>query len=260
LLLGRDFGAQDHQNSVKVTIINETLARRLFSERNPLGQYLSIGEGPLEVVGVVKNAKYDSVLADARSILYLPLEQFQPAHFSATRFFEVRSAGDAANFAAHLQQIVQELDQNLSVESRPLLDLVDQSLLLQHLIARLTGLFGLLGLSLACLGVYGIMSYTVAQRANEMGIRLALGAQRGAIIRHVLLEAMWPVFGGVACGLAVAVGATRLVASQLFGLTATDPLTILLATFSMLAIAAMAAYFPARKAARVEPMVVLRRE
>src|SRR5215813_2230359 len=259
LALGRDFGAQDHQNSVKVAIINETLAHRLFPGRNPLGQYLSAGDAPLEVVGVVKDAKYDSVLADAPSMLYLPLEQFQPAD-STIRFFEVRPAGDVANFASHLQQIVQELDQNLSVESRPLLDLVDHSLLLQRLIARLTGLFGLLGLLLACLGVYGIMSYTVAQRANEMGIRLALGAQRRDIIRHVLLEAMWPVFGGVAFGLAVAVGATRLVASQLFGLTATDPQTILLATFSMLAIAAMTAYFPARRAARVEPMAILRRE
>jgi ABC-type antimicrobial peptide transport system permease subunit len=208
---------------------------------------------------MVKDAKYDSVLTDAPYTLYVPLAQFQPGD-PLTRFFEVRPAGAPANFAAHLQQIVQEIDQNLSVESRPLLDLVDQSLLLQRLIARLTGLFGLLGLLLACLGVYGIMSYSVAQRANEMGIRLALGARRGDIIRHVLLEALWPVLGGVAFGLAVAMSATRLVASQLFGLTATDPLTILLATFSMAAIAAMAAYFPARKASRVEPMVVLRRE
>src|SRR5262249_41975710 len=191
LLLGRDFGPQDHQHSVKVAIINETLAHRLFPERNPLGKYLREGETPLEVVGVVKDAKYDSVLADAPPMLYIPLEQFQAADWTI-RFFEVRTAGDAANFAAHLQQIAQELDQNLSVESRPLLDLVDHSLLLQRLIARLTGLFGLLGLLLACLGVYGIMSYTVAQRANEMGIRLALGAQRRDIIRHVLLEAMWP--------------------------------------------------------------------
>jgi len=259
LLLGRDFGAQDHQHSVKVAIINETLAHRMFPESNPLGHYLREAETTLEVVGVVKDAKYDSVLADAPSMLYLPLEQFQAADWTV-RFFEVRPAGDAANFAAHLQQIAQELDQNLSVESRPLLDLVDHSLLLQRLIARLTGLFGLLGLLLACLGVYGIMSYTVTQRAGEMGIRMTLGAQRGDIIRHVLSEALWPVLGGVAFGLAVAVGATRLVASQLFGLTATDPLTILLATFSMCAIAALAAYFPARKAARVEPMAVLRRE
>jgi predicted permease len=263
LLLGREFGAQDHQHSVKVAIINETLAHRLFPDRNPVGQYLRIGGGPVpvEIVGMVKDAKYDSVLTDAPSMLYLPLEQFQPApHQSATRFFEVRTAGDAADSAARLQQIVHELDQNLSVEFRPLLDLVDQSLLLQRLIARLTGLFGLLGLSLACLGVYGIMSYTVAQRANEFGLRMALGARRGDVIRHVLLEAMWPVLGGAAFGLVVAVGATRLVSSQLFGLTATDPLTILLATFSMSAVAALAAYLPARKASRVEPMVVLRRE
>src|SRR5262249_14420835 len=222
LLLGRDFGSQDHQNSVNVTIVNEALAHRLFPGRNPLGQYLSIGDGPVEVVGVVKDAKYDSVLADARSMLYLPLEQFPPAHSSAIRFFEVRPAGDAANFATRLQQIAQGLDQSLSVESRPLADLVDQSLLLQHLIARLTGFFGLLGLSLACLGVYGIMSYTVTQRASEMGIRMALGARPGDIIRQVLSEAMWPVLGGVAFGLVVAVGAARFVASQLFGLTATD--------------------------------------
>src|SRR5262249_25875772 len=149
---------------------------------------------------------------------------------------------------AHLQQVVQMLDENLTVESHPLNDLIAQSLALQHLIARSTGCFGLLGLLLACIGVYGILSYTVAQRTNEMGIRLALGAQRRVIIWLIVREAMLPVFGGIGIGLIVALAAMRLVASQLFGLTATDPLTIMLATFLMIAIATLAAYFPARKA------------
>jgi ABC-type antimicrobial peptide transport system permease subunit len=176
------------------------------------------------------------------------------------RFFEVRTTADAAGFAVHLQQALLKIDGNLLVESRPLADLVDQSLALQRLIARLTGLFGLLGLSLACVGVYGIMSYTVAQRTNEMGIRVALGAQRRDIIRLVLGEAMRPALGGVAIGLAVAVGLTRLVSGQLFGLAANDPATISLATLLMVAVASLAAYFPARKASRVEPMVALKYE
>jgi len=261
LLQGRDFGPQDQQNSVKAAIINETMRRRLFPNRNPMGQRLSPGGPPLvEIVGVVKDAKYSSVLADAPAMLYLPLTQAPPYIVSGSRFFAIRTTADSAGFAAHLQQALQKIDGNLLVESRPLADLVDQSLALQRLIARLTGAFGLLGLALACVGVYGIMSYTVAQRTNEMGIRLALGARRIDIIRLVLGEAMGPVLGGIAIGLAVALGATRLVASQLFGLAASDPVTISLATLLMVAVALLAAYFPARKASRVAPMVALKYE
>jgi predicted permease len=261
LLQGRDFGPQDQPNSGKVAIINETMRRRLFPNRNPMGQRLSPGGPPLvEIVGVVKDAKYNSVLADAPAMLYLPLTQVPPNIVTGPRFFAVRTTTDSAGFAAHLQQALQKIDGNLLVESRPLGDLVDQSLALQSLIARLTGLFGLLGLSLACVGVYGIMSYTVAQRTGEMGIRLALGAQRGDIIRLVLGEAMRPALGGVAIGLAVALGATRLVANQLFGLAANDPVTISLATLLMVAVASLTAYFPARKASRVEPMAALKYE
>ncbi|HEV2665633.1 MAG TPA: ABC transporter permease, partial [Blastocatellia bacterium] len=261
LLQGRDFGPQDQQNSVKVAIINETMRRRLFPNRNPMGQRLSPGGPPLvEIVGVAPDAKYNSVLADAPAMLYLPLTQVPPYIVSGPRYFAVRMTADSAGFAAHLQQALQKIDGNLLVESRPLADLVDQSLALQRLIARLTGLFGLLGLSLACVGVYGIMSYTVAQRTGEMGIRLALGAQRRDIIRLVLGEAMRPALGGVAIGLAVALGATRLVANQLFGLASTDPVTISLATLLMVAVASLAAYFPARKASRVEPMAALKYE
>jgi predicted permease len=259
LLLGRDFGPQDQQISVKVVIINEAMRRRLFPNRNPMGQRLTLGGNDwLEVVGVAPDAKYNSVLSDAPAMLYLPLTQTPIA--SGDRFFEILTSADAAGFAARLQQALQKLDGNLLVESRPLADLVGQSLALQRLIARLTGLFGLLGLSLACIGVYGIMSYTVAQRTGEMGIRLALGAQRRDIIRLLLGEAMLPALGGVAIGLAGALGATRLVASQLFGLASTDPVTISLATLLMVAVASLAAYFPARKASRVEPTVALKYE
>jgi ABC-type antimicrobial peptide transport system permease subunit len=237
------------------------MRRRLFPNRNPMGQRLTLGGNDwLEVVGVAPDAKYNSVLADAPAMLYLPLTQVPPPIVSGQRFFEVRTTADAAGFAAHLQQALQKVDGNLLVESRPLADLVGQSLALQRLIARLTGLFGLLGLSLACVGVYGIMSYTVAQRTGEMGIRLALGAQRRDIIRLVLGDAMLPALGGVAIGLAAALGATRLVASQLFGLASTDPVTISLATLLMAVVASLAAYFPARKASLVEPTVALKYE
>ena len=259
LLMGRDFGQQDQQNSVKVAIINETMARRLFPNRNPMGQRLTLGGNiSMEIVGLVKDAKYDSVLSAVPAMIYTPLAQLPFP--SQTRFFAVRTAADAAGGAARLQQAVQNIDPNLSVESHPLVDLVDQSLVLQHLIARLTGLFGLLGLLLACVGVYGIMSYTVAQRTSEMGIRLALGGRRGDIIRLVLWEAMLPVLGGAAFGLVVALSVTSLVASQLFDLASTDPVTISAAVTVMVAVAALAAYFPARKASRVEPMVALRYE
>ena len=260
LLVGRDFGPQDHRNSVKVTVINETMARRLFPARNPLGEHLRIGGEPMEIVGVVKDAKYDSVLTAAPGMLYLPLEQFPPAGSYGLRFFEVRAPTDPAGFAARLRQLVQETDENLSVESLPLANLVNRSLALQHLIARLTGLFGVLGLLLACVGVYGVMSYTVVQRTSEMGIRLALGALRGDIVRLVLREAMPPVLSGVAIGLAVSLGVMRLLGSQLFGLRATDPTTILFAILLMIAVAGLAAYLPARRASLADPMITLRYE
>src|SRR5262249_8488261 len=153
----------DHKNSVNVTVINETIARRLFRGGNPIGQHLSLGGDPMEVVGVVKDAKYDSVLTSAPPMLYVPMEQFPPAQSFGLRFFEIRTTGGAASFAARLRQVVQEIDENLSVESLPLTNLVGRSLALQRLIARLTGLFGALGLLLACVGVYGVMSYTVVQ-------------------------------------------------------------------------------------------------
>lgn len=136
LLLGRDFDPQDQQNSAKVAIINETMARRLLPNRNPMGQRLSLGGNmPIEIVGVVKDAKYDSVLTDAPPILYLPLAQTPASVSAGPRFFASRTVADSAGFAARLQQAVQKIDENLTVESRPLTDLVDQSLMLQRLIA-----------------------------------------------------------------------------------------------------------------------------
>src|SRR5262249_48536201 len=134
LLLGRDFGPQDQQNSIKVVIINETMRRRLFPNRNPMGRRITWGGNTwMEIVGVVKDAKYNSVLAAAPAMLYLPLAREPIAH--GDRFFEVRTAPtdmDAAGFAAHLQQALQKLDGNLLIESRPLADLVGQSLALQR--------------------------------------------------------------------------------------------------------------------------------
>jgi predicted permease len=258
LLMGRDFGEQDQQNSANVAIINETMARRLFPNRNPMAQRVSLGGNVfLEIVGVVKDAKYDSVLSAVPAMIYTPLAQLPfPAQ---TRFFAVRTA-DTGGISTRLLEVAQNIGPDLLVESRQLIELVDESLMLQHLIARLTGLFGGLGLLLSCVGVYGIMSFTVTQRSNEMGIRLALGAQRADIIRLVLREAMLPVLGGSAIGLAVALSTTSLVASQLFDLASTDPVTISMAVLVMVAVALLAAYVPAHRASRVEPMVALRYE
>ncbi|MGH9838198.1 MAG: ADOP family duplicated permease [Blastocatellia bacterium] len=260
LLAGRDFGTQDHQHSGSVAILNEMLVRRLFPEQNPIGQRLRLGNSSLEVIGVVKNTKYDSVLADVPPILYVPLEQFPPAKSSATRFYEVHSDVNAANLAAGLRQVIQGIDENLAIESLSLANLVNRSLAVQRLIARLTGFFGVIGLLLACIGIYGVMSYTVAQRTTEMGIRVALGAQRNDIIQLVLREAVLPVLGGVIVGVAVAWGAMRLVGNQLFGLTANDPITISGAALLLIVVAALAAYLPARKASQVDPMIALRCE
>jgi putative ABC transport system permease protein len=258
LLRGRDVNAQDSVGPYTVIIVNDSFARHFFGEENPLGKRISVGPfKDLEIVGVVGNTKVESLKeAMSRTIYYAENERF----FGIQRLC-VRATGDAGALIAAIRHEVRSLDPNLPVYNiKTFADQIDESIRQERLIAMLSSFFGLFALLLAALGLYGVMAHAVARRTREIGVRMALGAQVAAVLWLVLRETLFLVSIGIAIGLPVALAATRLVKGLLFGLNANDPLTIALAVFVMLSIAALAGYLPARRAASVDPMMALRHE
>jgi predicted permease len=261
LLRGRDFTALDGQSTEHVVILSETMARTYFPTSDPVGQHCLVqGEtDPAEIVGVAKDIKLRSVLASAPRLIYVPLTQ---AKGPVTRFitWEIRSSSQATSTMGALVRQVQQLNPELHVNAQPVEDTIAESILLQRLTAWLTGLFGLIGLLLAAVGAYGLLSYTVVQRVPEIGIRLALGAVQREVLWLIWREAMQPIAVGMAIGLLLATAATRFLSSYLFGLSGTDPLTLATCLLLMGVVAGLACYLPARRAAGVDPLVALRYE
>ncbi len=262
LLLGRAFGPQDTANSPKVAIINETFARWYLPGGSPIGRHFGLGNDPkdsndIEVVGVVKDAKYQDLRERPFPAAYYPYPQI----VQYVNDFEVRYSGKPQAIIPKVRRAIGQVDHSLPVVYQgTMVEQVNRSLAGQTLIARLSTFFGLLAAFLACLGIYGLMSYAVTRRTNEIGIRMALGAERTGVLWMVMRESLTLVAIGVAIGIPAALAAGRLVASALYGLKATDPTTIALAALAMMAVAALAGYLPARRAARVDPMVALRYE
>jgi ABC-type lipoprotein release transport system permease subunit len=216
-----------------------------------------VGPDKLEIVGIVPDTKYDSLLADGPPILYSPLA---PAFLPNFRIFEVRTARDPATAASALRRIVASVDPNLPADILPMNQFIGESLIVQRLIARATGFFGVVALLLSAIGLYGLTSYVVTQRTSEIGIRIAMGADVPRVVWMMMNQAMKLVFIGSGISLAVSILAGPLVGSQLFGLSATDPVSLVGAVTLLLSVAALAGYLPARRAARVDPMVALRYE
>ena len=260
LMTGRTFTDGDSTTAPKVAIINETAARTYFPNESPLGRRFGSSvetSNQLEIVGVLRDAKYDSVRDNAPPTMYVP--------YSQTRFggavFEVRTAAAPASVTASVREAVRQIDPNL-----PLMDVstqieqVEQRFAQEKLFAQAYALFGGLALLLASIGLFGLMSYSVSRRTNEIGIRMALGAQRGDVLRLVLRESMILVVIGIVAGLAIALGAGHYVRTLLFGLPPTDVASIAAAVALMVAVSALAGYLPARRASRVDPMVALHYE
>ena len=260
VLVGHGFTDRDNESAPKVVVINEAAARKYFPNENPIGQRFGSRfetAGQLEIVGVVRNAKYNSVRDDAPPTMYQPYLQTR----LGDAVFAVRTAGTPASAARAIREAVRQIDPNL-----PLMDVstqieqVERRFLQEKVFAQAYTLFGGLALLLASVGVFGLMSHNVARRTNEMGIRMALGAQRQDVMRLVMRESMVLVAIGVAVGLGFAVATSRLVAALLFGLSPTDTITMLLAIGIMALVSAIAGYVPARRASRVDPMAALHYE
>jgi putative ABC transport system permease protein len=278
ILAGRDFGPQDERppappkNAPAATgpkspaeapplsaVVSQTMARYFFGNENPVGKrFLSDGQ-PVEIIGVARDSKHVYLRERPQRVFYL--YYFQQPRRSLGARLQLRVSGEPVDYAATIGRLARELDPQAPVaELRMMRDLVDASLTQERFIAQLGSAFSLFALLLACVGLYGVMSYTIARRTNEIGIRMALGARGADVVRMVMKETMLMVAIGMAVGLGAALATTRLIATLLFELSPYDPSTIAAAALLMAVVAALAGYLPARRASRVDPMTALRCE
>jgi predicted permease len=260
LVAGREFTAADRLGSTPVCIINETLAKRFFPGQNALGRRLAWGRPKVfrEVVGIVKDQRTETLRQAARRYVYAPM--LQDDNPTGANVY-IRTALSPATVAMSLRRQMQSLDSNVPLNDMKTMEVqVSESLFVERLVASLSAFFGLLATLLAAIGLYGVMAYTVARRTREIGIRVALGAERSGVIGLVMREVVMLAAIGIAIGLPIAVALSQYVRSQLFGLEANDPLTIGIATSVMAAVALAAGYIPAERAARVNPIIALRYE
>ena len=272
-LAGRNFTASDfelaaanhgatHTSAPTPVIVNQTFVQKYLGKENPLGK--QFGEAPAdangpgspgyEIIGVVRDAKYNDLRRDIHAMMY------QPQNFGGASF-ELRTAADPQAILPTIRNVVAEVNStlplyNVTTESEQ----IDRLLFEQRLIARVSGFFGLLALVLACIGLYGLLSYEVSRRTREIGIRMALGAQPGSVLKLVLRQGIVLAIVGAAVGIGVALGVTRYLASMLYDVHANDPLTMIAVAVLLVLVAFAACYIPARRATRVDPMVALRYE
>jgi predicted permease len=264
ILFGRDFTTRDNETAPKVAVINETFARDLFKGDSPLGRTIGLGVGQnlglFQIVGVVKDSKQRRLNEPPVRVVYFPFLQLPPQQMGRV-MLEVRTAGDPAGMIATARRQLLDVEKKLPIfREQTLTQVVEDSMIDQNIKTALAALFGVLALLLACVGLSGVISFSVARRTGEIGIRMALGAQRREVVVMVLREAIALVSIGAAIGLALSLAAGRVVSSQLFGITGSDPLAIGGATLILSATAALAGYLPARHASRVDPMFALRHE
>jgi predicted permease len=260
LVRGREFTSEDREGAPPVVVVNETLARRLWPNEEAVGKRVNLEGGAgafAEVVGVARDGKYASLGETARPFVYEPMLQ----SYNPRMTLVVRTKEDPRGVAGAVKTQLRVLEPKLPVaEAKTLAEQVALSLFPARVAAWLLGSFGLLALVLAGVGIYGIVAYSVSQRTHEIGVRLALGATGRDVLRMVVGEGLRVVALGIALGLALALAATRLVASFLYGVSATDFATFTVIPLLLAAVALLASYIPARRAARVDPMTALRYE
>jgi putative ABC transport system permease protein len=264
LLAGRNFNNNDTKTAPAVAIVNQTLARRFFPGLNPIGKTFRIDDvagkpgPPTEVVGIVRDAKYESVREDTHPTAFLPVTQ-APAH-ADTGKFELRTAVPPSTLISQVETAIAGVNKGISLQFNTLAEQVNDSMVPERLLALLSGFFGALALLLAMIGLYGTLSYLVTQRQTEFGVRMALGAETGSILRLVMRDVIAVLVAGTVIGVGISLAATRVLQQMLFGLGPRDPVTMIGAAGILAAVALVAGYLPARRATRVDPMVALRYE
>ena len=267
ILAGRDFTESDRAGSPAVAIINQVFAKANFGDRNPLGQHVILrvaDEGQplardMEIVGVTRNARYGRLTKEFPPVVYMPYDQGYPRPNQMV--YELRTSGDPLRFVNSVRETVRQADARVPVsEIRSQVADIDQTINQEITFAKLCSGFAILALAIACVGLYGTVSYNVERRTGEIGIRMALGAERGRVVWMILREVCALAAVGLAISVPAALAASKLVESFLFGMKPNDPLSLALAVAILVSAALLAGYMPARKASRIDPMIALRNE
>lgn len=257
---GRGFLQSDLGSTRSVVIINRAFAQKFFSGRNPLGLHITREDDKKtvsEIVGVVGDTKYADLRDDVKPIAYLPIE----GNEGHGAYFEVRTNSNPTTLIPAVRHILGDIDNNV-----PILNIATQSemtnrlIFNERLVALLSTLFGSLALVLVCIGLYGLLSYEVSRRTREIGIRAALGADRGDVIRLVVGQGIALALIGTGIGIAAAIGTTRYLQSMLYDVRPNDPMTLAASGLLLIIVGLLACYLPARRATKVDPMVALRYE
>jgi putative ABC transport system permease protein len=260
LIRGRDFNDADVEGKEKVVIVDETLARRIYADGDPVGRRIIFGGSISDpqwwtIVGVVGAVRHYGLKREARMQAYQPYQQASSGNMTVV----ARATGDTASLTAAMRNEVAALDKDLPLYApRPMAEVVAIATWGDKFVGILFGLFAALALCLAAVGIYGVISFSVAQRTREIGLRVALGAQKGAVMRMIIRQGLTLAGLGAAIGLGGAALATKLMKSLLFNVSATDPAIFTLLPLLLLAVALTACWIPARRAAKVDPMVALR--
>jgi macrolide transport system ATP-binding/permease protein len=261
LVAGRSIDERDRFGAPQVVVINETAARALFAAASPLGRRFRMFNVEAEVVGVARDTKYDSVRKTPPPTMFLAYAQTAPPLTLGPMYVVARTAAAPAAIKAALRGVVTEVDRDVPVSRmRTQTEQIQDTLGTELAFTRLLAAFGAFALFLACIGLHGLTAYTVARRTSEIGLRIALGAQRGSVVWLILRQAVVVTAIGLAAGIPIALAASRAVTALLYGVPPADPISLSLAVALMAVVAGVAAYLPARRAARLEPLIALRVE
>jgi ABC-type antimicrobial peptide transport system permease subunit len=261
-LRGRGLLSADREGSPRVAVINEMMAKQVFNDPSPIGRHFQFVDGRernvrVEVVGIVRDSAYARLQEAAPPTLYMPHRQLPPSPMT----FEVRTALDPLSLVPAIQQAVERVDRALPLSRvKTQQQQIEETIALPNTFAFVTSAFGVVGLVLACIGLYGIVSFNVMRRTNEIGIRMALGAQRSDVVRLVLRETTSVVLIGAGVGLALALVATKVARNLFFGVALSNPIAIVSATLLLAIAAGLAGYLPARRASGLDPTQALRYE
>jgi predicted permease len=259
VVAGRDFDERDTRDSTRVAIISERMARHF--KGSPIGQHIDSGPTAREIVGVVRDVRYARVKDPIRDVIYFPALQVAPRDIFYAPTFEIRHAGLAADLLARVREAMVRVDPGLTIFNATTLEQqTADSFSRERLLALLASYFGVFATLLACIGLYGLVSYGVTRRTAELGLRMALGAAPAAVRWMVVRDEAPTILAGALVGIAAAAAAAQTLRTQLFGVEPLDSKVVGAATLALLVMAFIAAYVPARRAARIDPIIALRRE